>query len=56
MLTAGFSIPSSLQEAEQLKKEHEQFQTAIEVIIKDNLTIDLILPGVGVIEHNITLM
>ena len=31
MLTAGFSIPGCLGDAEQLKKEHEQFQTAIEV-------------------------
>ena len=32
MLQAGFSIPGCLHDAEQLKKEHEQFQTAIEVI------------------------
>ena len=31
MLTAGFTIPGCLADAEQLKKEHEQFQTAIEV-------------------------
>ncbi|XP_059088154.1 triple functional domain protein-like isoform X1 [Tigriopus californicus] len=30
MLAASFSIPGCLQDAEQIKKEHEQFQTAIE--------------------------
>lgn len=33
MLMASFTVPSCIQEAEQLKKEHEQFQVAIEASV-----------------------
>jgi len=40
MLSANFTIPSCLVDAEILKKEHEQFQVAIEVILLKKYTFD----------------
>lgn len=40
MLSANFTIPNCLVDAEILKKEHEQFQVAIEVILFLKYTFD----------------
>lgn len=40
MLSANFTIPNCLVDAEILKKEHEQFQVAIEVITLKKITFD----------------
>lgn len=40
MLSANFTIPNCLVDAEILKKEHEQFQVAIEVIVFLKYTFD----------------
>ena len=46
MLSANFTIPNCLVDAEILKKEHEQFQVAIEVIIILKNTFDHFLKSV----------
>jgi hypothetical protein len=46
MLSANFTIPNCLVDAEILKKEHEQFQVAIEVIIILKNTFDNFLKSV----------
>ena len=48
MLVASFSIPGSLHQADTLKKEHEQFQVAIEVSVSVWLRNRLIS---GALEH-----
>jgi hypothetical protein len=49
MLTATFTFPSSLQEAEQMKNDHEKLKKALEVSgsKSSGRSLALAFPGIG---------